>query len=185
MRKLPKVLLAMWIVTLYGCSSAPVNYHTLLPAQPTARPAGVNVEIEKVIMPPQVDRPQLVVRQGSSGLAILETEWWGANLVDEFRNALEDQLGAPTGGSPRSALRVDVQRFDSVPGRYALLDVTWRLRRPGAQGALTCQNTLQSPADNSIAGLVTAHQRNMHSFAQLVAQSANQGATHCPASARQ
>ncbi|MFP3409398.1 ABC-type transport auxiliary lipoprotein family protein, partial [Pseudomonas sp. SIMBA_065] len=80
-----------------------------------------------VVVPPQVDRPQLVVRQGQSGLAILETEWWGANLVDEFRSALQDQLGGPAGDA-KAAVRVDVQRFDTVPGRYASLEAVWRLK---------------------------------------------------------
>jgi len=183
MRKMPRLLLAALVVALHGCSSAPINYHTLMPAQPAARPGGVNIEIEKVLMPPQVDRAQLVVRQGDSGLAILETEWWGANLVDEFRNALEDQLGAPTGASPRAALRVEVQRFDSVPGRYALLDTTWRLRQAGNQAALTCHSTLQAPADSSIDGLVKAHQANLRNLARTIAQASAAGSTNCPAPA--
>lgn len=184
MRKMPKLLWTLMAIALQGCSSAPINYHTLVPAQPAARPAGVNIEIEKVLMPPQVDRAQMVVRQGDSGLAILETEWWGANLVDEFRNALEDQLGAPTGASPRTALRVEVQRFDSVPGRYALLDATWRLRPAGTNTGLTCHSTLQAPADATISGLVAAHQANLRQLAATIAQTSRAGTTHCPASAR-
>lgn len=183
MRKMPKLLLAALAVALQGCSSAPINYHTLVPAQPAARPGGVNIEIEKVQMPPQVDRAQLVVRQGDSGLAILETEWWGANLVDEFRNALQDQLGAPMGAPPRAALRLEVQRFDSVPGRYALLDVTWRLRPAGTQAALICHNTLQTPADTTITGLVDAHQANLRKLARAIAQTSTAASPACPAPA--
>ena len=70
-------------------------------------------------MPPQVDRPQIVIRQGNSGLAILETEWWGASLADELRSALTDQL-SNTSGRGNVSVRIDVQRFDSIPGQYAL-----------------------------------------------------------------
>ena len=62
-------------------------------------------------MPPQVDRPQIVIRQGNSGLAILETEWWAASLVDELRSALVDQL-ATTAIAAKVSVRIEVQRFD-------------------------------------------------------------------------
>ena len=81
-------------------------------------------------MPPQVDRPQIVIRQGNSGLAILETEWWGASLVDELRSALVDQL-VNNNPQRKVSVRLDVQRFDSIPGQYALIDVKWRLRNLG------------------------------------------------------
>jgi uncharacterized lipoprotein YmbA len=81
-------------------------------------------------VPPQVDRPQIVIRQGNSGLAILETEWWGASLADELRSALIDQLNN-TSGRGNVSVRIEVQRFDSIPGQYALIDAKWRLRPIG------------------------------------------------------
>lgn len=177
MPKLPMLLLAALFPALSGCSSAPINYHTLVPAQPGS-PASGQVRVERVAMPPQVDRSQIVVRQGGSGLSILETEWWGANLVDEFRNALEDQLGAPGPGA--TLLRVDVQRFDSVPGQYALLDARWRLQRPGSEQTLSCHSSLQTAANSSVDGLVVAHQANVRKFAELVARANASGTTRCP-----
>ncbi|MEX5340794.1 membrane integrity-associated transporter subunit PqiC [Pseudomonas sp. I2] len=184
MHKLAKQLLAAGLVaTLQGCSSAPIHYHTLVPAQPAERPAGVDIAIQQVTLPPQVDRSQLVIRQGDSGLVILETEWWGANLVDEFRSALQDQLGMPTGAAGRATLRVEVQRFDSIPGQHALLDVNWRLGYGTPHSQLSCHSTLQSRADNSISGLVAAHQDNLRRFARMVAQASAAGTTRCPAPA--
>ena len=127
----------------------------------------------QLVQADQVDRPQLVVRQGQSGLVILETEWWGANLVDEFKSALQDQLGGPTVG-PRTLLRVEVQRFDTVPGRYASLETVWRLRRPD-DVAMTCRTSVQTAADNSIASLVNAHQANLRKLAEAVRGSAGRG----------
>jgi len=114
-----------------------------------------------------------VVRQGQSGLAILETEWWGANLVDEFRSALQDLLGGPAGGG-KASLRVDVQRFDTVPGRYASLEAVWRLKQQG-QAELICRTSVQTAADNSITSLVNAHQANLRKLAEAVRGSALQG----------
>ena len=135
------------------------------------------MQVSRVSLPPQVDRPQLVVRQGSSGLAILETEWWGANLVDEFRSALQDMLGGPVSG-PSTVLRVDVQRFDSVPGQYASLDALWRLQRPGER-EITCRTSVQTAADNSINNLVNAHQANLRKLAEAVRATAAPGRP-CP-----
>ncbi|AYG45512.1 membrane integrity-associated transporter subunit PqiC [Pseudomonas sp. Leaf58] len=178
MQRLRNACGAGLLVLLWGCSSTPNNYHTLVPNEPV-RDSGQRIQVARVAVPPQVDRPQLVVRQGQSGLAILETEWWGANLVDEFRSALQDQLGGPVGAG-NTQLRVDVQRFDSVPGRYASLEAVWRLSQPG-QAGLTCRTSLQTPADNSIAGLVNAHQANLRRLAEAVRGSARQGRCVQPA----
>jgi len=178
MQRLRNVCVASLLVWLGGCSSTPNNYHTLVPNEPM-RDSGQHIQVTRVVVPPQVDRPQLVVRQGQSGLAILETEWWGANLVDEFRSALQDQLGGPA-GSGNAALRVDVQRFDTVPGRYASLDAVWRLK-PVGQAELTCRTSVQTVADNSITSLVNAHQANLRKLAEAVRGSAGRGS--CPPSA--
>ena len=181
MPKLQKLLIAGLLPLFWGCSSAPLHYHTLVPSQP-GQQGSANIRIERVSLPPQVDRTQLVIRQGSSGLLILETEWWGANLTDEFQSALQDQLGAPTGAAAPTLLRVDVQRIDSVPGSYALLDATWRLKRPGDQKDLTCRTTVQTPADNRVESLVSAHQTNLRKLAGAIGQAGSgTGLGRCPA----
>jgi uncharacterized lipoprotein YmbA len=163
---------------LGACRSDPIYYHTLSPVQPAGQArAGVDVQIEQLSVPPQVDRTQMVIRQGDSGLAILETEWWGSSLADELRSSLDEQLSNP--GAPRRLLRVEVQRFDSIPGRYARMDVQWRLRSHGNEAqALTCRSSLQTPAGGSIDDLVKGHQQNVRQFAELVRQAASRNA--CP-----
>ncbi|MBF4210353.1 membrane integrity-associated transporter subunit PqiC [Pseudomonas donghuensis] len=163
-------------VLLAACRSDPIHYHTLIPQQP-APASSVDIQLEQVSVPPQVDRPQVVIRQGNSGLAILETEWWGASLADELRNALVNQFVSST-AQPRQGLRVEVQRFDSVPGQYALFDARWRLRAGNA--VLNCRSVIQTPAGTSIDDLVLAHQQNLKRFTELVSQAASGGASHCP-----
>ncbi|QBF26892.1 membrane integrity-associated transporter subunit PqiC [Pseudomonas tructae] len=166
---------------LAACRSDPIHYHTLIPQQPVPASAAA-VQLEQVSVPPQVDRPQVVIRQGNSGLAILETEWWGATLVDELRNALANQFSG-TSAAPRLGLRVDVQRFDSVPGQYALFDARWRLRSANGNGGanLDCRSVIQTPAGASIDELVLAHQHNLKRFTELVSQAASGAASRCPA----
>ncbi|MCI0998050.1 PqiC family protein [Pseudomonas corrugata] len=173
-----KVALVAVALLLGACRSDPIHYHTLSPVQPTGKPpSGVDIRIEQVSVPPQVDRPQMVIRQGNSGLAILETEWWGASLADELRSSLEEQLSNP--GAPKALLRVDVQRFDSVPGQYARMDVQWRLRNLSDEAhAFTCRNHLQTPAGSTLDELVLAHQNNVRQLVDLIAQAATRKA--CP-----
>ena len=170
-------------VLLTACRSDPIQFHTLTPAQlsGTARGNGGEIQIEGLSVPPQVDRPQIVIRQGNSGLAILETEWWAASLVDELRSALVDQL-ASSNPQRKASVRLEVQRFDSIPGQYALMDVKWRLLSPGdgESAMLNCRSTLQTPSGPSIDDLVLAQQRNVQRLAALISQAAGRAQKSCP-----
>ncbi|MCX2546234.1 PqiC family protein [Pseudomonas sp. COW5] len=167
---------------LGACRSDPISFHTLTSAQPMPGRSGQDIAIESISVPPQVDRPQIVIRQGNSGLAILETQWWGASLGDELRSALVDQL-SNAGVSRKTSVRIDVQRFDSIPGQYGLMDVKWRLRPAdaGDSGLLTCRSILQTPSGSSIDDLVNAQQNNVKRLAELIRQAAG-NARGCPPS---
>ncbi|MFO2465048.1 PqiC family protein [Pseudomonas sp. 15FMM2] len=171
------------LLLLSACRSEPIQFHTLTPVSAATPPQGAEIRIESISVPPQVDRPQVVIRQGDSGVAILETQWWAASLVDELRSALADQLSS---SNPRHSVsvRLDVQRFDSIPGQYALLDVKWRLRQSPASKSplLTCRTVLQSPSGQGIDELVIAHQNNVRRLATVINQAADRGAADCPAS---
>lgn len=180
---LPLAMLCLCTL-LAACRSAQVHYHTLMPL--ASGPAQTlqhspNLVIERVTVPPQMDRSQIVVRQGSNGLAILETDWWGASLADELQSALVDQLNQRPINATRASLRVDVLRFDLVPGRYALIDVKWRLRTgavdDGQRAELSCQSILRAPAGESIDELVQAQQSNVQKIASMISAS---GTGKCP-----
>ncbi|MEB0045199.1 MULTISPECIES: PqiC family protein [unclassified Pseudomonas] len=173
------------LLLLAACRSDPIHFHTLTPMQvgSTTPGNGAQILIEGISVPPQVDRAQIVIRQGNSGLAILETEWWGASLADELRSALADQL-ANARPQHNVSLRVDVQRFDSIPGQYGLIDVTWRLRTLGDSSAptLSCRSLLQTPSGAAIDDLVIAQQHNVQRLSALIAQAAGGTQTGCPSS---
>ncbi|MBK5352326.1 membrane integrity-associated transporter subunit PqiC [Pseudomonas sp. TH41] len=179
-----KITLITTLLLLTACRSDPIQFHTLTPTQLGAGASvhGADIQIEGLSVPPQVDRPQIVIRQGNSGVAILETEWWAATLVDELRSALVDQL-VNSNPQRKMSLRLDVQRFDSIPGQYALLDVKWRLRKTGEgdNSLITCRTTLRSPSGPSIDELVVAHQYNVKRLAALISQVAGRTSSECPA----
>lgn len=175
------------LLLLVGCRSDPVHYHTLTPllsAMPSLSQTGHTLQVERVTVPPQVDRAQLVVRQGANELVILETDWWGASLVDEVQSTLTDQLNARPGASQKASVRIDVQRFDLLPGQYALIDVRWRIRvvQPGSENAteLMCRSLLQTPAGSDIQALVVAQQKNVQRLAVIMADANRLAAKQCP-----
>jgi uncharacterized lipoprotein YmbA len=181
-----KITLVTALLLLTACRSDPIQFHTLVPTQlgNQSKSAVADIQIEAISVPPQVDRPQIVIRQGNSGLAILETQWWAASLVDELRSALADQL-ANSNSRRKMSVRLDVQRFDSIPGQYALLDVKWRLRNLGDSDntLITCRSTLQTPTGPAIDDLVAAQQNNVKRLAAQINQVAAAGIQKgCPSS---
>lgn len=179
-----KITMLAAVLLLAACRSDPIHFHTLTPTQLSASRSGTSdIQIEALSVPPQVDRPQIVIRQGNSGLAILETEWWAATLADELRSTLEDQM-VNNNASRKVSVKLDVQRFDSIPGQYGLIDVKWRLRIGGEGDSTlqTCRSTLQTPSGASIDDLVAAQQINVKRLAALISQAASGTQRGCPAS---
>jgi len=146
---------------LGACSAAqPPRYHTLMPATPASAPgvasgAGLAWEVLPVVIPMQVDQPQWVVRTADGSLALLEQERWIAPLGDEIRAAVSERitrlLGSPAASAEpgkRWRIQIDVQRFDSTPGREARLEATWTLRS-GADSAamLSCRGEFVQPLE--------------------------------------
>lgn len=188
---------------LTACSSAPTHYYTLMPsgqttAANTRTATGFQFEMQPVRIPVQVDQPQVVVRENSGSLAILETERWSAPLADEFHDGLSAEMERRLGvrdlaGLPKApnlpilSLQTDVRRFDSVPGQYALVDVVWSLsqRQKGQpRRSLTCSSVVRQPAGGSIPEVVLAHQHAIAKLADIIAGTAQRfvqtPSTSCP-----
>ena len=191
-------------LALAACASAPIHYYTLIAPATQASSAstrsGPAFELLPVGVPAQDDQPQLVVRQGSQGVALLQGERWIAPLADELRGALSvdlaqalggtDMTGLPHGDAPVMRIKVDVRRFDSQPGGYALLDAAWSVRQVGGpEGngtgqALACVSHLNVPVGPGYEALVQGHQQALATLAGQVAAAARglpAGTATCPA----
>jgi uncharacterized lipoprotein YmbA len=165
---------------LAGCGSAPpTRFHTLMaPADAAAAPAAhIAWQLLPVALPAQVDQPQMVVRGADGSVALLEHERWIAPLADEYRNALAERLTQLLGPALMRAanedhklwrIRVDVQRFDSLPGQRAREDVDWGVAA-GAKDALVCRSSLEAAASESYAQLAAAHRALLARLAEAIA----------------
>jgi uncharacterized lipoprotein YmbA len=179
-------------LTLAGCASAPLHYYTLVPPATDAAFGDVALtpslpfELLPVTIPAQVDQPQLVVRDGGQGVALLNSERWIAPLGDELRSALstdlarqlhsEDVSAMPGNDKPLLRIKLDVRRFDSLPGSYALIDASWSVRvmhgANGQAGAVACNSRVSEPVGAGYDALVQGHQRAIGKLAAQIAAAA-------------
>jgi uncharacterized lipoprotein YmbA len=182
-------------LALAACASAPLHYYTLV-APATTTPSGdmssgaatssLPFELLSVSVPAQVDQPQLVVREGGQGVALLNGERWIAPLGDELRSALsvdlthqlhsEDVSALPSNDKPLLRIKLDVRRFDSQPGSYALIDAIWSVRvihgSHGQDATLSCSSRVSEPVGAGYDALVQGHQRAIGQIAAQIASAA-------------
>ncbi|MGE5946483.1 MAG: membrane integrity-associated transporter subunit PqiC [Betaproteobacteria bacterium] len=175
---------------LAACASAPTHYYTLVApageaaASPSPSSPSPPFELLPVGVPAQVDQPQLVVREGGQGVALLGSERWIAPLGDEVRSALSADLarelrsadvsGLPGNDRPLLRIKLDLRRFDSAPGSYALVEAAWSVRLlHGAQPAmLACTSRVSEAVGPGYPALVQGHQRAIGQLAVQIADAA-------------
>lgn len=186
--------------TLAACSSAPTHFYTLLPpAQPVTAPvaqATFAIQVELIGVPAEADQAQWLVRTGPGQVAVLDNERWAAPLADELRAAFTDELTRQLGardvykatshaGMPVYRVQIDVRRFESAAGLYALIDADWSIaRRDGASApALDCHSHAAQPVEPGYAALAIGHQRAVAAISTKIAlavRSAVAGSAACP-----
>lgn len=180
-----------WILAgalaLAGCASAPIRYYTLVSphaSTATLTPAPYAFELLPVTVPAQVDVPQLVVRDGGQGMQLLDGQRWIAPLGDEIRSALSADLahalgvpdlrGLPANDAPRLRIKLDVRRFESVPGQRVAIDAAWSLHRAGdgSQPAFACTSRISETVGAGYDALVAGHQQALAALATRIAVAA-------------
>jgi uncharacterized lipoprotein YmbA len=189
MRDIPlkRAIALMALAVLAACSATklPERFHTLLPgerATPVPVAAPIYVDVLPVKVPEQVDHTQWVVRQPDDSLLMLEQDRWAAPLPDELRSALVERLGSQWGAldvrsvaSPTPSvwrIRVDVQRFESIPSREARIESTWSVSTTQGSGTtLVCRSVLREDVSGAgIAPLAAAHRKAVARLADEIGQ---------------
>jgi len=192
--------IAALALVLGACGSAPpLRYYTLVPpaggeatVAPTAQP--FQFELLPVTVPAQVDQPQMVVREGGQGVDVLQGQRWIAPLGDEVRGALsadltrdfraQDVTGLPSHGNAAVRIKLDIRRFDSVPGSYAYIDAAWSVRPLKGGDGVACTSRLSETVGQGYDALVQGHQQAINRLAGQIgaaaAAMANGQGTSCP-----
>ena len=173
-------------LTLAACSSAPTRFYTLMPpaqpAPPATAPAAFAIAVEPVGVPSEVDQAQWLVRTGPGQVAVLDNERWAAPLGDELRAALADELirqlgardvykAANPAGVAVYRIQVEVRRFESVAGSYALIEADWSVARRDATPASTleCHSRVSQPVEAGYAALAVGHQHALAAIGMRIA----------------
>jgi uncharacterized lipoprotein YmbA len=190
------------VLVLAACSTpAPMRLHTLMPVDlpPAAAAPLLAIDVLPVGVPAALDQQPLLLRDAGGGaLTLLERERWAAPLGEELRAALAASLVRALGARdvsglmprPADALRIKVElrRFESVPGAFALIEADWSLARGDAPARLICGSTQRVAAGAGVDALVHAHRQALAALAAQIAAAARGwpvGAPvpACPASA--
>jgi len=163
------------LALLAGCASAPPErFYSLsngmgVAEAPAAR-AAYYIEVPAVTVPQQVARNQLVVSTGAGRIDLLEQERWSSPPAAEIGQALSlaisgelgtiDVFRTPTPDSaPVYRISTNVQRFESAPGQYALIDAVWSVRLVGSSKVLTCRSVANEQVAAGYDALVAGHRR--------------------------
>ena len=169
-----------------GCqTSPPARYFTLSgppPSTAAAAPQAPSILVGPVAIPAVVDRPEIVVTVGENEVWLDEFNRWASPLSDAIGIATAEYLGTAL-ASPRVTLMsqtagssaeyrvvIEVQRFESVPGSYALVDAFFSVRRVAdgrtAPGRTTSR---EITSDKSYDALAAAHSRAVARLAKDIA----------------
>jgi uncharacterized lipoprotein YmbA len=163
-----------------ACSSPPATrFHSLLmppaafDAPPADSPSAVAAapllyEFTAVTVPQQVDQPQLVVRNVDDTMYKLEQERWAGPLADEFRAAVSERLARRFKAQqarhllpdqrPSERLRIDVLRFESMPGREVRLEAAWSLRTLADNAiGLSCRSEIRQSIGPGYEAIAAGH----------------------------
>jgi uncharacterized lipoprotein YmbA len=191
-----RALIAVAVVLLAGCASAPPErFYSLsngmgVAETPAAR-AAYYIELPAVTVPQQVARNQLVITTGAGRIDLLEQERWSSPPASEIGQALSlaisgelgtiDVFRTPTPDSaPVYRISANMQRFESAPGQYALIDAVWSVRLVGSSKVLTCRSVANEPVGAGYDALVAGHRRAVVRIAADISKAIRNLAANIP-----
>jgi uncharacterized lipoprotein YmbA len=151
--------------SLAACSSAPTHFYTLQHSE--------NARADAAVAAPRF----LIVVQP---VAVLDNERWAAPLAAELREALAAELAGALGthdvhglahppATPVYRIQVDIRRFDSWPGRHALIEADWNIRGDADRTLASCTSNASENVEPGYDALVQGHQRAIARIAADVA----------------
>jgi uncharacterized lipoprotein YmbA len=189
-----RLVLVLAGALLGGCKSPATNFYTLSPDESlsdTAVSRPIAAVIGPVTIPEVVNRPQIVTRIGNNEVAVNEFDRWAQPLGGDIGRVIAADLGALLNSQQISVfdavrdpavvwrVRIDVMRFESVPGRDVTVDVLWAVRPPGNGRAVTgrsvAHETVSGPGFEPI---IAAHDRALALVSRDIAAAVQANPAH-------
>jgi uncharacterized lipoprotein YmbA len=188
------------LALLAGCAATPPSHFYTVsgPETPTSAASALTIVVGPVTIPGVVDRPEIALTVGENEVWFDEFNRWASPLADAIAIAATQNLAADLNaprimtlkqaqpGGADYVVAIEVQRFDSVQGSYALLDAVYTVRR-NTDGRTTIGRATvrETVSDKSYEALAAAHSRAVARMSRDIAQTlsgiAAQPATPPPA----
>lgn len=168
-------LVAIMFVAVFasGCASAPSKFYTL---NSTAKCDGAPVAnfavvVGPVSIPAEVDRPQFTVQISPNRVAVDEFNRWAeplnSNIARVVAGDLAVLLGTPqvvavplANFDPAYRVTIDIQKFESVPGKSAQIDAVWVVRKTAGGAPISGRTAVTEPViEDGFDALAAAHSR--------------------------
>ncbi|RQH04365.1 PqiC family protein [Paraburkholderia dinghuensis] len=185
-RALISGVVALFAVSLGGCTGSPASSFYQLKPDSTLTTMGtavpVYVVVHPVTIPALVDRPQIVVSVADNQVWPEEFQRWAEPLKGNIQRTIAGDLavllgsehvsvyGADSSGLPTWRVRVDIMQFDSVLGDWATIEALWTIWPPGKATPITGRTLAHQPVKGqAYDALVAAHDRALGSVSRDVA----------------
>jgi uncharacterized lipoprotein YmbA len=162
-----------------------MRYYTLSEIAPDARlavaPEGIPVRVDRVTIPSELDRPQLVRRIDANRLQIAELDRWGAPLDEMIRRVLSIDLAArlparlvagpnePSVGDRQRSLSVDILEFYGDSTCAVTLRAAWLLKQPHAESTRATDEVRVPPSGACPSALPAAMSRALGQLGDQIA----------------
>jgi uncharacterized lipoprotein YmbA len=172
------------LLALAACASSPPEHFYTLVAPAIAdsgRTPAFSIAIGPVTVPAIVDRPQIVLRLSNNQVRVAEQSRWAQPLEDEIAQAVAADLAQQLGDVPvrvyperagdmaRYRVRIDVQRFESVPGSNASVETFWVIRDDGVRRYEGHSVAIERTRGAGIEPVVAAHGRALAAVSREIA----------------
>jgi uncharacterized lipoprotein YmbA len=171
---------------LTGCASPLKERFYTLRSNGTPVPAASDlsyrVAVGPVTVPAVVDRPQIVLRVGANRVALQEQSRWAEPLKESIPRVTainlavllgDAQVATESQGAANTAeyrVVLDIQRFDSVLGEAATLEVLWTVIVVHGGAATAGRFLLREPAGGpDYDAIVAAHDRALGALSRELA----------------
>jgi len=177
-----------WLLVLMlgGCASPLKERFYMLSASPMVAPApgtlSYRVEVGPTTVPAAVDRPQIVLRLDANRVALQEQSRWAEPLKESIPRVVasnlavllpDAQVATDAQGAAVAAdcqVKIDIQRFDSVLGEAATLEVLWTVIDTSDGATTNGRLLVREPAPGQqFDALVAAHSRALAALSQDIA----------------
>jgi hypothetical protein len=156
-----------------GCASAPSRFYTLNSTAKSDGSPAVNYRIivGPVSVPAEFDQPQFTVQVAPNQIAVDEFNRWAAPLNENIARVVAEDLTMLLGTAQVSTLplanfesayrvSIEVQRFESVPGKSATVETVWVVRKTDGRVSQSGHTLATEPVSgDGFDKLAAAHSR--------------------------